>query len=374
MSFLETQSITQPIGKGKKPGKLHWSLRESGQRLIESIVPSIQITIAATAAYFIAHLGLGHAIPFLAVTVTITSLGFTRDARPRRIAQTALGMVSGIAVSELWLLGFNQGLWQLPALLLVVLLASRFLTGSAAFTLAAATQSALVYLTVAPPGGPFMRSVDGAIGGVVALAVTALIPRDPRGMAKKDAAKLFDLFLESLASIELALKNVDVKSADATLSKVRRTQPLVDNWRLSLDSALAISKISPFLRKYQDELRGQYRLMKGMDLATRNLRVIVRRIDYLLRDGKARPHLVDLIDQIVAATQVLKQGIDDPQRQADAIEDYVEIIHQLDPKKFGIGDQLREASVILLLRPMLIDLLCAAGMPEEDARAELPTI
>jgi len=377
MSFLETQSITQPLSTnqpGKKRPKLHWSLKESGQRLIESIIPSLQITVAATVAYFIAHLWLQHPIPFLAVTVTITSLGFTRDARPRRIAQTALGMVLGIAVSELWLMGFGQGLWQLPALLIVVLLASRFLTGSAPFTLAAATQSALVYLTVAPPGGPFMRSVDGAIGGVVALAVTALIPRDPRGMAKKDAAKLFDLFLESLASIELALKNIDVKSADATLSRVRRTQPLVDNWRLSLDSALAISKISPFLRKYQDELRGQYRLMKGMDLATRNLRVIVRRIDYLLRDGQPRPHLVDLIDQIVAATRVLKQGIDDPQRQADAIEDFVDIIHQLDPKKFGIADQLREASVILLLRPMLIDLLCAAGMPEEDARAELPTI
>ncbi|MFM6967111.1 MAG: FUSC family protein [Rhodoluna sp.] len=304
MSFLETQSINKVNGKPK----LHWSLKESGQRLIESVIPSLQITLAATAAYFLAHLGLNHPIPFLAVTVTITSLGFTRDARSRRIAQTALGMVLGIAASELWLLAFGQGLWQLPTLLLAVLLVSRFVTGSAAFTLAAATQSALVYLTVAPPGGPFMRSVDGIIGGAVALAVTALIPRDPRGMAKRDANKLFDLFLESLASIELALKNADVKSADATLSKVRRTQPLVDNWRLSLDSAIAISKISPFLRKYQDELRGQYRLMKGMDLATRNLRVIVRRIDYLLRDGVARPRLVDDITPLPQRISLNQHG------------------------------------------------------------------
>jgi hypothetical protein len=111
-----------------------------------------------------------------------------------------------------------------------------------------------------------------------------------------------------------------------------------------------------------------------MDLATRNLRVIVRRIDYLLRDGIARPHLVDLIDQIEAAAIVLKQGIEDPERQHDAVELLVDVIHQLDPKKFGIADQLREASVILLLRPLVIDLLCAAGMPEEDARAELPAI
>ena len=38
------------------------------------------------------------------------------------------------------------------------------------------------------------------------------------------------------------------------------------------------------------------------------------------------------------------------------------------------ADQLREASVLLLLRPMVIDLLCASGMREDDARAELPEV
>ncbi|MEN9970984.1 MAG: hypothetical protein RL146_285, partial [Actinomycetota bacterium] len=46
----------------------------------------------------------------------------------------------------------------------------------------------------------------------------------------------------------------------------------------------------------------------------------------------------------------------------------------LDPKKFGIADQLREASVLLLLRPLLVDLLCATGMTEDEARAELPEV
>jgi hypothetical protein len=52
----------------------------------------------------------------------------------------------------------------------------------------------------------------------------------------------------------------------------------------------------------------------------------------------------------------------------------LEIIKQLDPKKFGIADQLREASVLLLLRPLLVDLLCATGMTEDEARAELPEV
>ena len=354
--------------------KVHWSLKESTQRLVESIVPTLQIAIAATAAYLLARFGLNHAIPLLAVTVTITSLGFTRDARPRRIAQTALGMVTGIALSELMLNTLGQGVWQMSAILFVVLLAARFLTSSAAFALAAGTQSMLVYLLPAPVGGPFMRSIDGIVGGLVALAVTALIPRDPRGIANKDATKLFEVFVESVEALQLALRTSDVKTADAALSKVRRTQPLVDNWRLSLDSAVAISRISPFLRKYRDELRGQLRLMRGMDLATRNLRVVVRRIDFLLRDGKSRPYLADLMDQTSDATQLLLAGVEEPERLQDAQELLVELIHQLDPKKYGIADQLREASVLLLLRPLVVDLLCASGMPEEEARAELPVI
>jgi hypothetical protein len=162
--------------------------------------------------------------------------------------------------------------------------------------------------------------------------------------------------------------------ADETLKRVRRTQPLVDNWRLSLDSAISISRISPFLQKYRDELRGQVRLMRGMDLATRNLRVVVRRIDFLLRDGQPRPYLADLMEQISDASQVLRRGLEEPEVLVEAREMLVEIIHQLDPKKHGIADQIREASVLLLLRPMLVDLLCASGMSEEDARAELPEI
>jgi hypothetical protein len=143
---------------------------------------------------------------------------------------------------------------------------------------------------------------------------------------------------------------------------------------MSLDSAIAISRISPFLRKYRDELSGQVRLMRGMDLATRNLRVVVRRVDFLVRDGVARPYLADLFEQISTATQQLSEGLESPEHLHEAQESFVEIIHQLDPKKFGIADQIREASVLLLLRPLLVDLLCASGMSEDDARAELPAI
>jgi uncharacterized membrane protein YgaE (UPF0421/DUF939 family) len=357
-----------------KPPKLHWSFKDSYRRAIESLAPILQIVLGATAGYSIAFYGLGHALPLLAVTVTITALGFSRDARPRRVLETAVGMITGIALSEGMLQLFGHGVWQMALTLLICLLSARFISGSATFALTVGLQAMLVQILPEPDGGVFVRSIDGIVGGVTALVITAVIPRDPRGLARLDANKLFDIFLEAVDSLKLATRDVDIQVADETLRKVRRTQPLVDNWRMSLDSAISIARISPFLRKYRDELRGQVRLMRGMDLATRNLRVVVRRIDFLLRDRQPRPYLADLFEQIGDATRVLARSVQEPEVLDDAQEMLVEIIHQLDPKKHGIADQIREASVLLLLRPLLVDLLCASGMSEEDARAELPAV
>ena len=60
-------------------------LTQRARRVGASVPAALQITIAATASYLLASSVLGHAIPVVAVTVTITALGFARDARPRRV-------------------------------------------------------------------------------------------------------------------------------------------------------------------------------------------------------------------------------------------------------------------------------------------------
>jgi len=353
---------------------LNWHLSDAFQRTIESLPAVVQIVLAATASFAFTHFALGHRNPIFAVTVAITALGFSRDARPRRILSTAIGMITGIALSEILLFFVGSGLWQMSIVLLIALTTARFISGSAAFALTVGIQAMLVYIMPAPEGGAFIRSLDGLIGGVTALIFTAIIPRDPRGLANNDASKLFDIFLDSVDALKIAVRNVNVEIVDEALTRVRKSQPLVDNWRQSLESAIAISRISPFLRKHRGELTAQVRVMLGMDLATRNLRVVVRRVDFLVRDGVARPYLADLFEQISEATTILADGIEHPDQLLEAQNLFVQIIHQLDPKKFGIANEVREASVLLLLRPMLVDLLCASGMTEDEARAELPAI
>lgn len=354
--------------------KINWTFKAALARVIESFPPAVQIVLAALASYSFAYFVLGHQNPLLAVTVTITTLGFTRDARPRRVIETAIGIVSGLLASEFLVQWFGQGIWQLAVTLLVCLMAARFVTQSASFAITVGIQAMFIQLLPLPAGGIWVRPLDGLVAAVTSLLVTVLIPRNPKRLAGKDASALFTVFLETLDSLRTALRDVDVKKADETLNKVRRTQPLVDNWRMSLDSAVAISRLSPFLQKQRYDLSAQLRLMRGMDLATRNLRVIVRRVDFLIRDGIKRPYLADLIEQIFEATTNLSRGLQNEEYLYVAREGYLGIIHQLDPKRFGIADQLREASVLLLLRPMLVDLLCATGMSEDDARDELPDV
>ena len=349
-------------------------LSASYNRVVDSLLPIIQIVAAATGAYAIAHYGLGHSTPLLAATVTISSLGFVRDARPVRVLESALGIVIGIAVSELVLQVVGKGVWQIAFALFITLLTARLLSASNAFAVAAGVQSMIVLILPVPEGGPFQRTLDGLIAGVVALVVTAVIPRDPRRLARREARRLFAVFNESLTALGVALDTADEPAADRALERLRATQPLIDSWMASLDSARAIARISPFMRRHGGELEAQARMLQGMDLATRNLRVIARRIDFLVRDGELRPALGGLIATIATSVTLLGESIDDPVLGDSARLGLSGIAAHLAPQTV-VGDaEVTDSVIILMLRPMLVDLLVAGGLSEEKARATLPVV
>ncbi|MET4703447.1 uncharacterized membrane protein YgaE (UPF0421/DUF939 family) [Frigoribacterium sp. UYMn621] len=351
-----------------------FDLRSSGRRTVESIVPALQIVIASSTSYAVAHYLLGYAVPLLAVTVTISSLGFVRDARPVRVLETAIGIVIGIVLSEALLLTVGQGLWQVALVLMLTLVVARALSPSNAFAVAAGVQSMLVMLLPVPAGGPFVRSIDGIVAGIVALIVTALVPRDPRRLARQDARRLFASLNEALDSLVVALERADEPSAEHALDRLRTTQPVIDGWAASLDSAAAIARISPFLRRRRPDLLAQTRVLRGMDLATRNLRVIARRIDFLVRDGEQRPGIASIMASLGTAVELLGQSLDDPLLADTARVGLVAIAERLRPDTVVAGAPVTDSVVILMMRPLLVDLLTAADLPAEKARALLPEL
>lgn len=333
----------------------------------------MQLVLASICAYLIARYGLGHPVPLLAVTVALSSLGFARDTRPGRVATTALAMVMGVVLSETMLVLFGPGAAQLLVVILLALLLARLVSANPTFALTVAMQAVLVQLLDAPTGGDFARVIDGLIGGLVALAFTALVPRNPIRLSRADSRVLFATIKETLAKLREVLLTADKATADLVLENIRQTQPLVDNWKSSLESAEAIAKISPFYRWAQKEVADQKVLFAGLDLATRNLRVITRRVDFLLEDQSPRPQLAAVIAKTLIAVDLLEQSLDDFSLRAKAQKYLLKLLKELDPKSLGeVG--LSELVVFMQLRPMIVDLAIAAGVEPAKARELLPHV
>ncbi len=349
------------------------AMERSLSRTVASLPAVLQIAGAATAGYAIAHFAFGHPTPIFSSTVAITALGFSRDARPIRVAETALGIILGIVLADLLLLGIGRGWWQLFVVLVVTLLAGRLLSPSIGFAAAAGVQSALVTLFPVASGTEFTRVLDGLIGGAVALVATALIPRDPRRAALRDARLLFDECTEALAAITAALRIADADAAVRALSRLRMTQPLVDAWATSLESGSAVARISPFLRRHLADFDRQRRVQRGMDLATRNLRIIARRVEFLVPDGRPRPELAELLGTISECITLLGRALRAPGLFEVARRDLTVLAKHLHPALLD-EPSISETMVLVLIRPLIVDLLTATGMDEDEARALLPPL
>ncbi|HEV7623701.1 MAG TPA: FUSC family protein [Amnibacterium sp.] len=298
---------TSPVARVLSP-RAAWS------RTVAALPAAVQLSVAATAAYAISRFLLGHPVPLLAITITLSSLGFVRDARPRRVLETALGLAIGVALAEALLLVVGRGLWQIAVALFLTLLLARLANASPAVAVAATAQSAIVLLLTLPSGGAWARSIDGFVGGAVALVATALLPRDPRRAALRDADRVFAGLRRGLDDQARALRLGSRAVGETGLSRLRALHPLVDDWTLTLDSAIAIARISPFLRHRLPELQAQRRLLTGVELAIRSLRTIGRRVDALVADGRPRPELAELLGAVGSAVDLLARSVHDPRR------------------------------------------------------------
>ena len=366
-------STLPTVAKFERRMRRALSLKAAGRRLWESAPAILQIVVAATASFAIAHWLLGHDIPVLAVTVTITSLGFNRDARPVRVLRSVLGILFGVALAAGLVALFGAGPWQLVVVLAAVLVAGRLVSANPSFAVAAALPAVLVVLLPASTGIPFERVLDAAIGGGVALLVTALLPRNPRRIAAKDATALFSVLVESTGSIAEALRDGDPGAGELGLARLRRTQPLVDAWTESLESARAIARISPFLRQTRPELERAAAALAAADHASRHLRLIARRCEFLVRDGARRPALASLISTVGDGIGLLGAEVENLELAGQARSLLGDLATRLGPDAVP-GASVAETAVVLQLRPLVVDLLVATGMSLDDAQARLATL
>ncbi|TKV28894.1 FUSC family protein [Arthrobacter sp. NamB2] len=353
------------------------------KRSSNSVVTALQMTLCAVGAYAFAEEVLGHNGPLFAATSSMISLGFSRDPRLRRVLEVAIGCTLGISVGDLLLTFFGTGLWQAAVVLFISILLARFLDSGTIFTTQLGLQSLLVVLLPAPEGGPFTRSVDAIVGGLFALVITMLLPRDPRREPKTNVRGLLSELSAVLRESAAALRDSDSTLAWHALVRARNCQSQLDSLTGSMRAAQEVARISPAYRRHRDELGSLRSAVESIDLAIRNSRVFSRRLTSAINHAALTDEAIESLGQSLEdtadAVDLLSRALsarDSAERRLNlrqARNELAAVATDLHPETLHIS-RLEGEGLVLLLRPLVVDLLEATGLSHEDAADYLPRL
>jgi hypothetical protein len=326
----------------------------------------LQCGIGASVAWALAQGLLDHERPFFACVAAVVCLGVRAAQRLRRVAELAVGVTVGVAVGEALVGVIGTGAVQIGVVVALALVLALLLDGGTLVTAQAGLQAVFVVALPRVPGGDVARWQDAMVGGLTALAVAALLPATPWRGAQRAGRAVLDDLAAVLRETARAVRETDAATAAFALARARATSPLLARWDEAIGTGRDISRLSPLRRDTAGTGAGLARLGAGVDRATRNLRVLVRRVLFALGDGDPLPGaLPALLDDLAAALEGL-----DVAEPAASVERLVGLGALLDPAV--LGGSLSASVVVGQLRSAVVDLLEACGVDPARARAALP--
>ena len=352
-------------------------------RVRSSLLKIVQITVCAVSAYWFAEQVLGHVEPLFAATSAMIASGFGRDTTLRRTLEVALGCTLGIAVGDLLLSLLGPGIWQAAVVVALSLALARFLDSGTIFSTQLGLQSLLVVLLPVPAAGPFVRSLDAIVGGVFAIAIAILIPRHPRSEPRQGTARAAGRAVRGAARRRggAALRGFDGGLARA--GEGAHHAGADERAAGGAEVGPGDRDDLPAFRRYRGELERLRRVADHTDLAVRNARVFTRRLAHAITHGTPGPEaaeaLAEFLEELADAVGLLGQSVAEGHQSARdraehaARNDLAACGSRLAPGEFGVTGLEGEA-LVLLLRPMVVDLQEAAGTSHEDAVRYLPRI
>lgn len=357
--------------------------RAGWARTRASALPALLMTVGAVLAYLIARYALGHVGPIFAATSALIALGFGRDLTIRKVLEVSVGCTLGIVLGDLMVTFFGAGIGQAGVVLILSLLLARFLDRGVIFATQLGIQALFVVLLPAPIGGPFTRSIDAVVGGLVSLVLTALLPRDPRVAPRQDLQEIVAAFSAMLRECADALIESDSTRAWHALVRGRGSQGLIDTIRASLKTSGEVTRIAPAYRRYRGEIEDFARAVEYLDLALRNGRVVARRLTSTINNAalseRAAESIAELLSDVAESLDHVASGLstwDREERRVNLrtaglmLEDIAARAH---PRKLHV-ERLEGEALVILVRPMIVDLLEATGYEHDDAVALLPDL
>jgi len=345
------------------------------QRWRRTALPILQAALAAGLAWFVATALVGHPHPFFAPISAVVCLGVSLGQRPRRVAELVVGVSVGVGVGDVLISQIGSGPWQIALVVALAMSAAVLLDGGAVIALQSGSSAVLV-ATLLPPStnGGLDRMVDALIGGVVGLAVTALLPANPLTIAHRHGKVVLGELSTALRGIASAVAEHDTVKAAGVLAQLRKSQSAIEDFKDALKAGKEIATIAPIRWHRRNELDHYREAAVPVDYALRNTRVLARRALAALRDGEQVPDILpDVLRAYADAVDLLRTELargDRPEGARKAVRDAA---RTATTNELG-GDGFSTRVVLAQIRSVAVDLLQATGLSRADAVAALPPL
>lgn len=354
------------------PLALRRRLRAGASRWNGSWWQILQCGLGAGVAWVLARALWGQPYPVFACFAVVVCLGVSNNQRLRRVVELGVGVSLGVLMGTLINRAIGHGPVQIAVIVVLTMAISRFLDGGNLIVNQAALQA--VFILASPPatGGGTARWLDAMTGVVVALAIAAVTPADPRRDVRARGRAYAGHLADLLEDAARAVRTRDAGIADAALATARATQPEIDGWATSVAAGDEVHRLSPLRRRARPAMVEQHDLLDGMDRATRNLRVALRRMSTALQYGEELPlALAGAFEQLAAAVRSLGEPAYEGETVPPSVAGLQELAVQLGPRTLG-ATSLSATVVVAQLRSAVVDLLQAQGVPPEEAHRLLP--
>jgi uncharacterized membrane protein YgaE (UPF0421/DUF939 family) len=206
--------------------------------------------VAASLAFFLANVLLGHERPFFAAIAAVICLSVTLGRRNRRTLELVFGVAVGLLIADLLVLAIGNGTLQIGVVVLLAMAAAVFFGGGTILVNQAAV-SAILVVVLQPPDTVFSpdRFLDALVGGGVALLVNYLFPMNPERLVERAAAPVFEELVGVLEQISAALKSGDAESAERALVRSREMDTEVRALGEALEAGHETARLSPTRRR-----------------------------------------------------------------------------------------------------------------------------
>ncbi|MEO3780350.1 FUSC family protein [Micromonospora sp. B11E3] len=345
------------------------TLHDRLHRVRMSVGLAVQAGLAAALAWIVSYRILNNPQPVFAPISAVGTLAASVGQRLRRTVELIVGVAVGVFLGDGLILLLGTGGWQLGVVVTAAILLTLFFGGSVAVVIqAAATAVLIVTLSPSTQNLEIPRFIDAAVGGGIALLVTAiLLPLNPLRVINRAARPALELLADQLDNAAQALRERDRDRAQRALERLRENKDELAAFTEAIEGAKETSTLSPARWHRRNELTYYAQAADPIDRAMRNSGTLIRRSVTLLEDEEAVPEpMPDAVSHLAESVRLLRHEFSvgaEPQR---ARERSLRAVSEAG-RAYGQGVGFSGSVVIAQVRTTASDLMVASGISQEEA-------